>query len=88
MLSYNFKVMKIKEEVLKNKTDIIIVSLITIIAIVLRIITIKNYGSIWMDELYSWDFSNQDSVFKTIVISAKEDEDSLTLHEQFAFFVV
>ncbi len=65
--------MKIKEEVLKNKTDIIIVSLITIIAIVLRIITVKNYGSIWMDELYSWDFSNQDSIFKTIVISAKED---------------
>ena len=65
--------MKIKEEVLKNKTDIIIVSLITIIAIVLRIITIKNYGSIWMDELYSWDFSNQDSIFKTIVMSAKED---------------
>ncbi len=65
--------MKIKEEVLKNKTDIIIVSLITIIAIVLRIITIKNYGSIWMEELYSWDFSNQDSVLKTIVISAKEE---------------
>ena len=64
---------KIKKEILKNKTEIIIVTLITTIALILRIIAVKNYGSIWMDELYSWDFSNQDSVLKTVVISAKED---------------
>lgn len=60
-------------EFLKKNKDIIIVILITFVALCLRLIVIKNYGSVWFDELYSWDYANQDTILETIFTSIQED---------------
>ena len=51
---------------LKKHSDYIFVGLILIIAIILRIVAINNYGALTIDEPYSWRFAHYDSVFEVI----------------------
>ena len=51
---------------LKKYKDYIFVALILIIAIVLRVIAINNYGALTVDEPYSWRFAHYDSVLEVI----------------------
>ena len=53
-------------KILKNKWEILSVILLCILGIVLRIVAYKNYGEIWYDELYSWFFASQDTLYLTI----------------------
>ncbi len=57
----------------KNYIEVISVSIITILALVLRLIVIKNYGDLWLDELYSWYFAKQKFVFGTVWELLKQD---------------
>ena len=57
---------KIVEFLQKNKTDIIWVGIIFILALILRIVAINNYGALTGDEPYSWSFANQNSIFEVI----------------------
>ena len=49
-----------------NKNEFIYVVLITVFALVLRFISLKNFGEIWYDELYSWHFAHRDTLFQVI----------------------
>jgi len=66
-----------KEKVLnyikENKFEVILISSITILALILRLLVIKNYGDLWLDELYSWYFAKQKFVFGTIWELLKQD---------------
>ena len=57
---------KIFDWIEENWKEFIVFFLIFILAIVLRIITIQNYGSLDQDEPYSWRFANQSSVLEVI----------------------
>ena len=47
--------------------------LITILAFILRLIALLKTGELWNDELFSWYFASQKSVFDTVLKSANED---------------
>ena len=64
---------KIKIYIKENYREIISISIITTLAFVLRLILLNNYGDLWLDELYSWYFANQKSVFGTVVELIKQD---------------
>lgn len=64
---------KIFDYVKANYREVIIVSTITVFALILRLIMILNYGDLWLDELYSWYFANQSNVFLTIFELLKQD---------------
>lgn len=57
---------RIFKHIKENKADILCVSLIFILGIVLRVITINNYGCLTQDEPYSWRFASYNSIFETI----------------------
>ena len=49
-----------------NKVDFLCVSAIFLIALILRIIAIYNYGAFTQDEPYSWRFASYNSIFEVI----------------------
>lgn len=49
-----------------NKIDIICVGVIFLIAMILRIVAIHNYGALTQDEPYSWRFAQYDSILEVI----------------------
>lgn len=57
----------------ENYLEILIISTITLIAFILRFIALKNYGDLWLDELYSWYFASQKTVFGTVFELIKQD---------------
>ncbi len=57
----------------KNYLEIAIISVITLVALILRLLLLKNYGDLWLDELYSWYFSSQKTVFETVFELLKQD---------------
>lgn len=57
---------KIFDWIEENWKEFIIFFLIFILAIVLRIVTIQNYGCLDQDEPYSWRFANQTSIIEVI----------------------
>lgn len=56
-----------------NYRETAIVLCITIFAMMLRLIMLKNYGDLWLDELYSWYFASQKNVFLTVFELVKQD---------------
>lgn len=64
---------KIKGYVKANYKEIIIISIITVTALLLRLICLKNYGDLWLDELYSWYFADNKNVFATLWKLIKQD---------------
>lgn len=57
----------------ENYRETAIVLCITIFAMMLRLIMLKNYGDLWLDELYSWYFASQKNVFLTVSELVKQD---------------
>ena len=57
----------------KNYIEVALISAITIVALILRLIVLKNYGDLWLDELYSWYFAKQKFVFGTVWELLKQD---------------
>lgn len=66
-----------KEKILgyikENKIEVGIISAITLLALILRLLVLKNYGDLWLDELYSWFFAKQKFVFGTVWELLKQD---------------
>ncbi len=57
----------------KNYIEVALISTITIVALILRLIVLKNYGDLWLDELYSWYFASQKTAFGTLFELIKQD---------------
>ncbi|MBR1943201.1 glycosyltransferase family 39 protein [bacterium] len=64
---------KILEYLKKNYIETAIILCVTIIALILRLILLYNYGDLWLDELYSWYFANQKTAFGTVWELLKQD---------------
>ena len=64
---------KVKNYIKENYREIIIITVITLLALVLRLILLSNYGDLWLDELYSWYFANQKTGFGTVWELLKQD---------------
>lgn len=66
-----------KEKILgylkENYRETAIVLCITVLALMLRLIMLQNYGDLWLDELYSWYFASQKNVFLTVLELVKQD---------------
>ena len=62
---------KLFNYVKNNKTEVLCVGFITLIAVILRAIVLKNFGEIWYDEMFSWFFASQktflESAYQTMV---------------------
>lgn len=57
----------------EHKTEILLVFLVTIFALILRIISLQNFGDLWVDELYSKYFSNQGNALDITKALFRED---------------
>ena len=57
---------KILEYIKENKIEVAIISAITLLALILRLIVLYNYGDLWLDELYSWYFAKQKFIIGTL----------------------
>ena len=57
----------------QNKLELSTVVLITLLALILRIISLINCGEMWYDELFSWSFAAKDSLYDTIHSAIKDD---------------
>ena len=64
---------KILKYVKNNKIEFTTVILITLLALILRVVALVNRGELWYDELFSWSFASRDSVFETIACALRED---------------
>ena len=66
-----------KEKILgyikENRGETVAILFITLCALILRLVMLKNYGDLWLDELYSWYFANQKNVFLTVFELIKQD---------------
>lgn len=67
----------------ENKKDIFIVLAITFLALVLRLIALKNFGEFWIDEMFSEYFATKSSVFEVVRSLFSED-----LHVPFYFVLL
>ena len=57
----------------KNFLEIAIILVVTFVALILRLLLLKNYGDLWLDELYSWYFASQKTIFETVFELLKQD---------------
>ena len=57
----------------EHKTETFLVCIISLFALILRIIAINNFGDLWVDELYSFYFANQKNPFEIAKILYNED---------------
>ena len=57
----------------EHKTEILLVFLVTIFALILRIISLQNFGDLWVDELYSKYFANQGNALDITKALFRED---------------
>lgn len=64
---------KFLEYIKENYRETSIVIVVTAFALFLRLLFLQNYGELWLDELYSWYFANQKSVFVTVWELLKQD---------------
>lgn len=67
----------------ENKKEILIVALITLVALILRLIALFNYGDLWVDELWSFYFANKQFPFG--IMSGLYQED---IHVPFFFLLL
>ena len=56
-----------------KKIEITGVVLLVILGLILRFIALKNFGTMWHDELYSWFFASQNTFLDTIKECTKQD---------------
>lgn len=63
----------ITDYIKNNFFEIIVISIVTLVALILRLLLLKNYGDLWLDELYSWYFANQHTAFGTVFELLKQD---------------
>lgn len=64
---------KIKEYFKVNKTELMCVALILLVALILRLIALNNIGDILFDEVYSWYFAARETGVEVIKSVLKED---------------
>ncbi|MBQ3311209.1 glycosyltransferase family 39 protein [bacterium] len=64
---------KILEYLKNNYIDVIMVTIITIFALIIRLITLQNFGDLWLDELYSLSFATYGNIFETITELIRQD---------------
>ena len=57
----------------EHKVETALVFVMTIFALILRIIALLNFGDLWVDELYSKYFSSQGNAFDITKALFKED---------------
>lgn len=57
----------------ENKTEVFLVAGITIFAFLLRLISLKNFGGFWIDEIFSSYFATKSSAFEVIKTLCSED---------------
>ena len=57
----------------ENKLEVLLVFAITILALILRLIAINNFGDLWVDELFSFYFANKSNPFEIVVSLFNED---------------
>ncbi len=54
------------EYIKNNKKEIAFVLIVSVIALFFRIISLKNAGDLWIDEIYTYYFSSKNSIFEVI----------------------
>lgn len=64
---------KMREYIKNNYREITIVTVITIFALLMRVVMLQNYGDLLLDELYSWYFASQNNVIDTVLELIKQD---------------
>lgn len=57
----------------ENKTEVILVACITIFAFLLRLISLKNFGNFWIDEIFSSYFATKSSAIEVVKTLCSED---------------
>lgn len=57
----------------KHKSETFFVSVITLFALILRLVALYNFGDLWVDELYSFYFANQNDPIEISKILYNED---------------
>lgn len=57
----------------ENKTEVILVACITIFAFLLRLISLKNFGNFWIDEIFSSYFATKSSATDVVKTLCSED---------------
>ena len=64
---------KIKKYFNDNKIELYFISILTIVAFVIRLVAMNNIGELAYDEIASWYFAGKKSVFDTVLSLLKED---------------
>ena len=64
---------KIKKYFNDNKTELYFITILTIIAFVIRLVAMNNIGELAYDEIASWYFASKKSVFDTVLSLIRED---------------
>ncbi|MBR2524878.1 glycosyltransferase family 39 protein [bacterium] len=57
----------------EHKSETIFVCVITLFALILRVVALHNFGDLWVDELYSYYFANQNNPVEIAKTLYKED---------------
>ena len=57
----------------ENKLEFISILFITLLALIIRLIALHNFGNLWVDELYSYYFASQDNPIQIAKTLFKED---------------
>lgn len=63
----------IRKYIQSNKKEFIVVCIISVIALILRLISLFCAGDLWLDEIYSWYFSSKKSVIDVVQSLYNED---------------